>query len=121
MKTKILLKALRFSLLPTIVTILLILVGFFSFTETLNFVTSNSSGAILTRVALFIAEIVLVIVMYRYYEKEDVINNAEATFLYRDKTRCDSYISSLTPWSSSDYVRIHRTKKSNMFLFEKVN
>lgn len=120
MKTKILLKALRFSLLPTLVTILLILVGFFSFEDTLTFITSNSPGAIAVRVLLFIAEVVLVIVMYNYYLKEDVITNTKGNGVHHEKIRADNYINRVIPWSSDDYVKIHKTNHSNFFLFEKL-
>lgn len=122
MKIKILLKALRFSLLPTLVTILLILVGFFSFTETLNFVTSNSGWAIFTRIALFIAEVLLVIIMYRVYENDELFNseNPEEYGIPFREVKGNESMRDFTNATYDSRFNIYKTKKSYIYIIEKI-
>lgn len=80
MKTKYLMQAMRFACLPTLSVLMLLFFGFFSISRTLAFISSNEGLAIAIRVVLFIAEVVLVYIMYKHYEKEDI----------RIQTGCDN-------------------------------
>jgi hypothetical protein len=72
---KILLKALSFMFLPTLSVLSLILVGFFSWSKFVSFITSDSGFAMFIRIALALGEIFFVYLLYRHYEKEEILNN----------------------------------------------
>lgn len=74
MNGKILLKAMKFSLLPTLLTFTLLFLGFMSFEKAFNFLTANDGWSIFVRISLFIAEIILISVMYGIYKEEEEIN-----------------------------------------------
>ena len=69
MNGKILLKAMKFSLLPTLLTFTLLFLGFMSFEKAFDFLTANDGWSIFVRISLFIAEICLIFYMYKRYEK----------------------------------------------------
>jgi hypothetical protein len=71
MNWKILFKAMKFSLLPTLLTFTLLFLGFMSFEKAFNFLTGNDFLSMFVRVGLFIAEIALIFTMYEVYSKEE--------------------------------------------------
>ena len=75
MNIKILLKAMSFMFLPTFAVLLILLVGFFDPIALWTFIKSDSGWAITVRVLLFLAEIILVAILYfDYLEKENQAN-----------------------------------------------
>jgi amino acid permease len=76
-KYKILLKAISFMFLPTLSVLSLILIGFFSWSKFVTFITSDSGFAMFIRIALAIGELVFVYFLYEHYEKQEFINNVE--------------------------------------------
>lgn len=69
-----------FMFLPTLGVLLMLTVGFFDPIAMWNWIKSDDGWAIFTRIVLFLAEIVLVTVLYFYYLQEDrakdIISNA---------------------------------------------
>ena len=76
-KTKALLRAMSFLFVPTLAILSVILVGFFSWTKFVAFMTSSTTEAILVRVIMLISEITLVIIMYFHYIKEEIVKKSE--------------------------------------------
>lgn len=74
---KILLKALGFMFLPTVSVLSLILIGFFSWSKFISFITSDSGFAMFIRVALAVAELIFVYLLYQHYEKEEILKNPD--------------------------------------------
>lgn len=72
-KTNILLKAISFMLLPSLVILGVILIGFFNWTNFVNFMTSDSGWAIFVRLLMIVLELVLVCIMYQYYDEKEKI------------------------------------------------
>ena len=72
---KIFAKDISFMFLPTVSVLSLILIGFFSWTKFVVFITSDSGWAVFLRIVLAILEIVFVYLMYQYYLKQEIINN----------------------------------------------
>jgi hypothetical protein len=79
MKTKALLKALKFMCLPTLAVLLLLFFGFFSISATIAFISSTAAFAVILRVLLVIAEIVLVVYMYHQYLDEEIVKEVAKT------------------------------------------
>lgn len=76
MKIKAFMMALKFACLPTLSLLVLLFFGFFSISKTIDFIASNNGWAIFLRIFCVIAEIVLVILMYNKYLKEECLKNA---------------------------------------------
>jgi hypothetical protein len=123
MKTKYLLQSLKFAFLPTICVLILLFFGFFDISETIKFISSNNGFAIMLRVALIVAEITLVYIMYGHYEKKDLrhkaINDPEKSTgetLYYDTSiyRLDS------DWSSNDKYVKYRTQDDDVIIIERL-
>lgn len=71
MNIKILLKAMSFMFLPTFAVLLMLLVGFFDPIALWTFIKSDSGWAITIRVLLFLAEMILVAILYFDYLEKD--------------------------------------------------
>jgi hypothetical protein len=92
MNWKVLLKAMKFSLLPTLLTFTLLFLGFMSFTDAFNFLTSNNGWSIFVRISLFIAEMSLIFYMYKRYEI-DYLNELK---IQEEKERKAKKLNSMT-------------------------
>jgi hypothetical protein len=106
---KVLLKAISFMFLPTISILFVVFIGFFSITDFISFITAKSGWAIFLRVALVLAEIIFVCLMYKHYYKLDVIKNK------------DNYIKkgNVIKNTSSTYVeRFFKSDTSNGYNFK---
>ncbi len=90
MKIKLLFKALKFACLPTLSILILLFCGFFSITKAITWISSNEGLAIFLRVAMVIAEVILVSIMYLQYAKEDAIKNSEEYIGNPRFDTCDS-------------------------------
>lgn len=78
--------------LPTVSVLSLILIGFFSWSKFIAFITSDSGFAMFIRVALAVAELVFVYLLYRHYEKEEILKNPEI-FKTGKKIKNSDYLS----------------------------
>lgn len=123
MNTKYLFQALKFACLPTLSVLTILFFGFFNILETINFISSTNGWAILLRIIMVIAEIVLVIIMYYKYRKEGELldakngkidSNRRNIHYGTDVYRIDNN------WSSDDKYFIHETKDSDIVIIERV-
>ena len=90
MNLKCFYKALRFTFLPTLAVLLLLLVGFWSVSDLWNFIVSGSAGAVIVRIILFLAEAGLAVYMYFHYLEKEMLNDVEAGSL-QNTVRYDNY------------------------------
>lgn len=120
---KILGRAMGFMFLPTLGILTLLLVGFFDPVAMWNFVKSNDGLAVFVRVILFIAELVLVVILYKRYEKEEMIKNINND---KDHLRSRKISSSTVVYdlfeqgSYRDSHRIYRTSDDNVIVVERM-
>lgn len=127
MKIKLLFKALKFACLPTLSMLTLLICGFFSISKAIAWISSDAGLAIFLRVALVIAEIVLIYIMYEHYreeeQKKDIVTNTEM-YLNRQKARTYSRSSefrSISATNSSDDIfYIHDTEIPNTYIIEHI-
>lgn len=77
MNLRILGKAMGYMFMPTLGVLLMLLVGFFDPWAMWEFIKSNSFWAILIRIILFLAEIILIAVMYSHFEEKEILENGE--------------------------------------------
>ena len=122
MNTKILLKSLKFSLLPTLITFSLLLLGFMSFENALAFLTAQTFWPIVVRILLFVAEIVLIFIMYKHYEEEEFRQNITTDDKKGDRISYSSYVGNLFDSfsSSRDELKVYKTKNSKLLLIEHI-
>jgi hypothetical protein len=128
MNWKILFKAMKFSLLPTLLTFTLLFLGFMSFTQAFNFLTANGDLSIFVRISLFIAEMALISYMYRLYEieylqEEKIVKNSQEL---PGKIQLDS-VKKMSDYqevkrffpSETGYVNIYKTDNENYIVLKK--
>lgn len=121
---KILLKALGFMFLPTVSVLSLILIGFFSWSKFISFITSDSGFAMFIRVTLAVAELIFVYLLYQHYEKQEVINNAETSKGEIIKDRKNDYYSEYTYFKNpnrqtGESYRSYATSNDNIIILER--
>jgi hypothetical protein len=111
-------KALKFVCLPTLALLLLLFFAFFSITEALNYITSSNGVAITLRIAAFLAEVIVFIVMYDKYRLEEVVKNAGANGI-GERIDSSSYARHLFEEghnSSNNQYRVHRTEDPSVII-----
>lgn len=121
MKSKYLFQALKFVCLPTLSVLLLLFFAFFSITDALAFISASSAGAVTLRILLFIVEIVLVVIMYFKYQKEDILKNPEDQIKNNSRIRAKyTNLSELnSEWVKSGYtIYVHDTGDSDLFVVQ---
>ncbi len=123
MKTKALLRALKFVCLPTASLLLLLFFGFFSITKTIDFISSDSGWAIFLRVIVFLGEIGLVVYLYLIYLKEETkneiikkANGLTKENVYADKRTRDLFYNASY---SDEYVK-HTTESKDIIIVERI-
>lgn len=122
MNLRILGKAMGFMFLPTLGVLLMLLVGFFDPIALWDFIKSSDGWAIFIRIVLFIAELVLVVVMYFYYLEEDTKKEVKAsigTDGTKRKISYSCYARDMFEGSdSNDSFTISYTKDPNIIVIE---
>lgn len=115
---RVLLKAMSFMFLPTLGVLLMLVVGFFDPVAMWNWIKSDNGWAIFTRIALFLAEIGLITVLYFYYfdkEKRDAILKEGRGVGKKQRTAYDQYV--FRVWydnSQNHYFYIQATEDPNI-------
>lgn len=130
MNYKNLYKAMRFMFLPTLVMFSLLLVGFWSVAGFWNFITSDSPGAVIVRVALFTIEIMVVAMMYLEYQKDDEIRNTASGIIgesgdnikTHEKTieKNSAICNAFTEINYGDTVQIFSTTNPNIKVIKRI-
>jgi len=128
MNLKILMKAMSFMFLPTLGVLAMLLVGFFDPIALWDFIKGNTAGAVIIRVLLFIAELVLVGIMYEKYMGEEKEQNIikSASSLTDDNAfdeSGDQYLYRMWHDSgrSSDYkFERYKTEDNNIVIIKRI-
>jgi hypothetical protein len=125
---KILFKAMSFMFLPTLAVLTLLLVGFFDPIAMWTFIKSDSGGAVIIRIILFLAEVSLVWYFYYKYLQEDMILEAQKDveeFLKGRPFKTMKAYSDLgcikSHWKSSDSCEIYNTPDKNIVIIKLIS
>lgn len=113
-------KALKFACLPTLSLLLLLFFAFFSISETIAFISSNDTLAVLLRIIAFLGEVSLVSYYYKKYLKEEVIKGNGTISGKREVGSRTSIYELNRDWHSKDSYYIHKTESPNIIYLERV-
>ncbi len=122
MNTKYLFQALRFACLPTLSVLALLFFAFFDIARTLAFISSDNWFAILLRILLVIAEVALVVIMYKDYEKKGIIEDVKKGKRSDDAQNVNGENDLYTierNWSYNDSFKMYRTENENIIVIER--
>lgn len=124
MNTKYLFQALKFACLPTLSVLTILFFGFFNISNTIAFISSSNGWAVFLRIILVIAEIALVVIMYKHYEKQGIIADASKGVKPEYGRRLvdnTSHIRNLRQgWDSNDKFYAHTTENENIVVVERI-
>lgn len=127
--TQLLLKAMRFMLLPTLAVLSVVFFWFFNIHDFLSFITSQSFFASFLRIIIMILEIFCVYTMYGYYEDEekkktgkDLINNPAALMQEHSSVGVtgSTSVRDLLNGDYSDNYKVWNTEDFNLKIIQRI-
>lgn len=124
MKIRILMQALKFVCLPTLAMMVLLFFGFFSISETIKFISSTNTLAVIIRIVLVIGEFALVYHMYEHYlkiaQREELLKNSDINGKngYNIPYHTDIYQLE-RPWNSDDTFFKFHTENPDIIIIER--
>ncbi len=119
MNYKILGKAMGYMFMPTLGVLLMLLVGFCDPIAMWTFIKSTCFWAVAIRIILFIAEVVLILVMYDHFMEKEIMANADkyASSKPAGKVDANSEFRTRSCFGSANYndtVEIYNTEDDSI-------
>ena len=116
-------RALGFMFLPTFAILVVLIVGFFNPVAMWTWIKSNDGWAIFTRVAMLLAEIVLVVILYFQYLREEIMEAANNKKFDQSRANAVSWNKDVYDLfnnrSSDDYYFCYKTKDPDIVIVER--
>lgn len=113
-------KALKFACLPTLSLLLLLFFAFFSISQTVAFISSDDTLAVLLRIAAFLGEVSLVSYYYTIYVKEEILKGNGDKGKKEEVYSRNRIFELNTDWDSSDKYCVHKTESPNIVYIERI-